>query len=84
MTTLAEPLDRDWLARQIAGLIGEDEPIDPAESLVLYGLDSIAVMRLVLALEERGVIVSFDDLARDPTLNGWWALIETRSAQEAG
>ncbi|WP_299843647.1 phosphopantetheine-binding protein [uncultured Paracoccus sp.] len=80
MTTIAtDPLSRDWLTRQITDLIGEDEPIDPAESLVLYGLDSIAVMRLVLALEERGVIVSFDDLARDPTLDGWWALIAART-----
>ncbi|AUH66297.1 phosphopantetheine-binding protein [Paracoccus zhejiangensis] len=80
MTTIAtDPLSRDWLTRQITDLIGEDEPIDPAESLVLYGLDSIAVMRLVLALEERGVIVGFDDLARDPTLDGWWALIAART-----
>ena len=78
-TTATEPLSRDWLTRQVTGMIGEDEPIAPTESLVLYGLDSIAVMRLVLALEERGVIVSFDDLARDPTLNGWWALIEARA-----
>lgn len=80
MTTATESLDRDWLVAQIAEMIGEDEPVDPAEALTLYGLDSIAVMRLVLALEERGVIVSFDDLARDPTLNGWWALIEARAA----
>lgn len=77
--TATEPLDRDWLTRQVSALIGEDEPVDPNESLVLYGLDSIAVMRLVLALEERGVIVSFDDLARDPTLDGWWALIAART-----
>ena len=77
--TATDPLSRDWLTRQITDLIGEDEPIDPAESLVLYGLDSIAVMRLVLALEERGVIVGFDDLARDPTLDGWWALIAART-----
>lgn len=80
MTTTAEPLTRDWLARQIVEMIGDDDPIDPAEPLTLYGLDSIAVMRLVLALEERGMTVSFDDLARDPTLNGWWGLIAARTA----
>ena len=35
-------------------------------------------MVLASELKERGVTVGFDDLARVPTLNGWWALIEQR------
>lgn len=76
-TTTMKP-DRNWLLDQVAQMAGEEGPVDPAEDLTLYGIDSIAVMRLVLALEEGGVIVSFDDLAQTPTINGWWALIETR------
>lgn len=76
-TTTMKP-DRNWLLDQVAQMAGEEGPVDPAEDLTLYGINSIAVMRLVLALEEGGVIVSFDDLAQTPTINGWWALIETR------
>lgn len=73
-------LNRDWLLAQVNRMIGEDGPVDPAEDLTLYGIDSIAVMRLILTLEEQGVIVSFDDLARQPTLDGWWSMIAARAA----
>ena len=72
-------LDRDWLAAEVAGIV-EDEGIEPDEDLTLYGLDSMGVMRLAMALEERGIVVPFDDLIAQPTLNAWAALIEARRA----
>ena len=36
-------IDRDWLTARAQQLIEDDCDIDPAENLVLYGLDSIAV-----------------------------------------
>ena len=75
MTQTAEALpDRDWLARQVARIV-EDDRIDPDEDLTLYGLDSMGVMRLAMLLEERGVVLSFDDLIARPTLNDWAALM---------
>ena len=59
-------------------LVEDETELDPDENLIFYGLDSVQVMVLASELKERGVTVGFDDLARVPTLNGWWALIEQR------
>ncbi|WP_348769745.1 phosphopantetheine-binding protein [Brucella sp. CMUL 004] len=62
----------------------EDETeLDPQENLILYGLDSLQVMKLSAELKERGVAVGFDDLARVPTLAAWWDLIETKQKAAA-
>lgn len=71
-------LDRDWLIDWANRMVGEDGPVSPDEDLTLYGLDSIAVMRLVLLLEERGIVVSFADLAEQPTIDAWAGLIAAR------
>lgn len=74
-------VDRDWLQVELATIVEEDG-IDPDEDLTLYGLDSMGVMRLAMALEEQGIIVSFDDLIARPTLNAWAELVAGR--QEPG
>ncbi|MEO9528811.1 isochorismatase family protein [Roseibium sp.] len=70
---------RDWLQSRVLELIEDDSDLDPEENLIFYGLDSIQVMKLASELKERGVVVGFDELARVPTLNGWWSLIESKS-----
>lgn len=72
-------LDRGWLMNRVAGMVDDEGPIDPAEDLTLYGLDSVAVMQLVAELERRGVPVTFEDLAREATVDAWWALIDRRA-----
>ena len=67
-------IDRSWLAAEVAKLV-DDEVIQPDEDLTLYGLDSMGVMRLTMALEERGIVLPFDALIAQPTLNAWAALI---------
>ena len=67
-------LDCDWLAGQVARMVDE-ESIGPDEDLTLYGLDSMGVMRLAMLLEERGIVLSFDDMITRPTLNEWKAMI---------
>lgn len=71
---------RDWLQARVLQLIeDEDETeLDPDENLIFYGLDSLQVMKLAGELKERGISVGFDELARVPTLNGWWTLIEEK------
>lgn len=72
-------LDRDWLLARVSEFIDtEEEPVDPDESLIFYGLDSIAVMTIMGVLKDKGVQVSFEELARNPTLNAWVKLIEER------
>lgn len=67
---------RDWLETQVLNLIEDDEDFDADENLIYFGLDSLRVMRLANELKKRGVTLSFEELARKPTLNGWWSLIE--------
>lgn len=69
---------REWLHERVLQLVEEGTEIDPDESLIFYGLDSLQVMKLAGELKEEGIAVSFDELARVPTLNAWWELIEQR------
>lgn len=70
---------QDWLKARVLQWIDEDEgQFDPSENLMHYGLDSIQVMALVAELKKLGVVLSFEELARTPTLNAWWSLIESK------
>lgn len=72
-------LSREWLLGRVRKFISEDEgELDLDENLLHYGLDSIQVMTLAVELRERGVRLSFEELARTPTLNAWCALIEEK------
>lgn len=71
-------LSPEWLAARVATMIEDDCQIAPAENLVLYGLDSIAVMTFSSELKQMGIEASFEELAREPTLDAWWALIGAR------
>lgn len=75
-----QSIDKDWLSAQLAEMIEDDEDIDPAENLTFYGLDSVAVMRLISDLEARGIRVTMEELSKNPTLDAWWALISARQA----
>ena len=76
--TVKTDLSPAWLAARVQKMIEDDCDIDPAENLVLYGLDSIAVMSFSSELKQMGVEASFEELAREPTLDAWWALIQPR------
>ena len=67
---------REWLEARVLELIEDETELDPEENLIFYGLDSIQVMKLASELKDRSITVGFDELARTPTLNGWWDLIE--------
>lgn len=77
---MTQALSKDWLIARIATMIEDDEPVDTAENLTLYGLDSIAVMGLIAELERQGIRLGFEEMAKDPTIDGWWDLISTRKA----
>lgn len=71
-------LSPEWLSARVTAMIEDDCEIEPAENLVLYGLDSIAVMTFSSELKQIGIEASFEELAREPTLQSWWVLIESR------
>lgn len=72
--------DTDWLQARVAELIEDEDDIDPEESLIVYGLDSISIMTLAGELKTRGIPLSFEELARNPTLNAWSDLIRESRA----
>ena len=76
--TVKTDLSPAWLAARVQKMIEDACDIDPAENLVLYGLDSIAVMTFSSELKQMGVEASFEELAREPTLDAWWSLIQPR------
>lgn len=51
------------------------EDIDPAEDLFDRGMDSVRMMSLMEQWRTAGVEVEFADLAEQPTINAWVALL---------
>jgi len=72
-------LTRARVAGDLLAVLADAPPSLPGDTdLMDLGLDSIAVMGLLTAWRERGVDVSFEDLAEvEPTLDAWWSVIET-------
>lgn len=67
---------RDWLRAQVLALLDGDEPVPgDDDDLIDYGLDSVQLMAMVSRWKLLGIDVSFEALARRPSLNAWWRLI---------
>ncbi|QCN98440.1 isochorismatase family protein (plasmid) [Azospirillum argentinense] len=80
-SVLAAPaavLSKDGLRHIL--LASLDEVPGDDDNLMDFGLDSIAVMQVVDRWKAAGVEVGFAELAAQPSINGWWALIEPRLA----
>lgn len=81
LQTATQQFTREELQQQLLTLIDENpQDFDPDENLVDYGLDSIQVMNLISDWQKRGLDFRFEELARQPTLNGWWQLIQDKTA----
>ncbi len=75
MSAALPAIDRDWLLARVAAILGDDGPFQADQDLTLFGLDSMGILRLIVALDEQGIEVGLDELLRQPTLDGWWDLI---------
>jgi aryl carrier-like protein len=51
------------------------EDVEGSADLLALGLDSLIVMRLVNELRVHGLAVTYQDLADEPTLDGWWGRV---------
>jgi len=70
----AGALTKDALRARLVSFL-DDTPED-GDNLIDFGLDSIAVMKLVEEWKAAGLTVSFAELAMAPTIDGWWALLD--------
>ncbi len=71
----------DAFKMHIVSLLDEaDDELDADDSLLDYGLDSVQVMQLINKWNKAGLEVSFVELAKNPSVNGWWKLVSERLA----
>jgi bifunctional isochorismate lyase/aryl carrier protein len=73
------PQSEQELALQLATLLDVPaEEIEPQDSLLDFGLDSVRIMSLVGDWQQAGLDLSFMELAALPCLAHWWQLIEKK------
>ncbi|MER5967954.1 phosphopantetheine-binding protein [Streptomyces sp. NPDC002057] len=67
---------RERLTRDVADVLYVDAAeVEPDESLIEQGLDSIRLMTLVEGWRADGAEIGFVDLAERPTLDAWFELL---------
>lgn len=80
----AATLTLERMRADIAKVLHEDpDEIADDDNLMDLGLDSMRAMTLVLSWRDLGVDLDFAEFAEDPTLAGWWAVVERRTARAA-
>ncbi|MFJ7203675.1 phosphopantetheine-binding protein [Streptomyces sp. NPDC098789] len=75
------PFGLDRLVHDVADMLcTEPDEVDPDESLLDQGLDSIRLMSLVSRWRTEGAQIAFVDLAERPTLREWAHLLAPSAA----
>ncbi|MCB5306872.1 isochorismatase family protein [Yersinia massiliensis] len=74
---------KDELKQQLLALVDESaEDFDENENLINYGLSSVHIMALATQWRQQGIELNFVDLAKSPSLNNWWILLEQQLANQ--
>ncbi|ORM73824.1 isochorismatase [Pantoea wallisii] len=69
------PLSKDELRALILPLLEDDDVPEDDENLIDYGLDSVRVMALAARWRQVHRDIDFVSLAKNPSIDGWWALL---------
>lgn len=83
-TTDSDPKEftKNWLRAQIIPLIEDADEMDDDDNLMDFGLDSVSVMTLMSAWQKEGITVTFVELAKSPSVNGFWNILSKANAVE--
>lgn len=71
------------IAELLDATVDEIEGIDPDESLMEYGMDSVRVMSLVQRLSAMGIRSDFVSMMTDQTLSNWESLVVGEPSQDS-
>ncbi|PHP94211.1 isochorismatase [Pantoea agglomerans] len=75
------PLSKDDLRALILPLLEDDDVPEDDENLIDYGLDSVRVMALAARWRQVHRDIDFVSLAKNPSIDGWWALLAREPAK---
>ncbi|MFI7500906.1 amino acid adenylation domain-containing protein [Streptomyces sp. NPDC049687] len=75
----SHPPTADALLRAVTDTFDPDERPGEDDSLISWGLDSITLMRIAGGWRRQGVRIGFAELAKEPTLRAWRALLADRA-----
>lgn len=85
IVTPTAPVTKEKMRADIARMLHEDpSEIGDEDSLMDLGLDSMRAMNLVLVWSEGGLELEFAEFAENPTLDGWWSLVDARQSARNG
>lgn len=83
MTDATQTLTLAIMRADIARILHEDpSEIGDEDSLIDLGLDSIRAMALVTRWRDAGAPIEFSELAENPRLSHWWAVVERALARQ--
>lgn len=69
------PQSKEQLRALVLPLLDEDDVPEDDENLIDYGLDSVRMMALAARWRKVYSDIDFVMLAKEPTLDAWWALL---------
>ncbi len=72
---LAVPQNKEQLRALVLPLLDEDDVPEDDENLIDYGLDSVRMMALAARWRKTYSDIDFVMLAKEPTIDAWWALL---------
>jgi len=80
-TLLPLPQSKEQLRAVVLPLLDEDsDDLLDSENLVDYGLDSVRMMALAARWRQVHSDIDFIALAKNPSIDGWWALLSREPA----
>lgn len=78
MTGNEAPLTRDELIDKVSSLLGKSPAdLSPDANLLEEGLGSLEMIRLVTLWRRSGLEVSYQEIAREPSVTAWERYLKT-------